>query len=45
MRSRPKVSAEASSLDDLESDIESGAVVVVGDNRTRLHFLPPLHDD
>jgi predicted nuclease of predicted toxin-antitoxin system len=32
-------------LDDLESDLESGAVVVVGDDRIRVRLLPLLHDD
>ena len=32
-------------LDDLESDLESGAVVVVSDDRIRVRLLPLLHDD
>jgi hypothetical protein len=32
-------------LDDLESAMETGAVVVVGDDRIREHLLPPLPDD
>jgi predicted nuclease of predicted toxin-antitoxin system len=32
-------------LDDLEADLESGAVVVVGDDRIRVRLLPLLHDD
>ena len=31
-------------LDDLESDLDAGAVVVVTDNRIRVRLLPLLHD-
>ena len=32
-------------LGDLEADLVSGAVVVVGDERIRVRLLPLLHDD
>ena len=31
-------------LDDLESDLDAGAVVVVTDDRIRVRLLPLLHD-
>jgi predicted nuclease of predicted toxin-antitoxin system len=50
-RSRNTLSAEDQSaiildhLDDLESDLEAGAVVVVSDDRLRVRLLPLLHED
>jgi len=32
-------------LDDLESDLTAGAIVVVSDDRLRVRLLPLLHDD
>lgn len=46
-RSRHALTAEDQAkiiLDHLD-DLESGAVVVVGDDRIRVRFLPLLHDD
>lgn len=31
-------------LDDIESDLNTGAVVVVGDDRIRVRLLPLIHD-
>lgn len=50
-RSRNTLTAEDQSaiildnLDDLEADLDAGAVVVVSDTRLRVRLLPLLHDD